>query len=170
MSHQSEEKQISPLVEKRLKPRLPRPVTSPGDLSFIPIQPEQYGSWSNPQTPVYEHRVADLDSPINMPPRTLNPDTRSVTNSPTLSRKTDKPPSLQRFRSMSPTMGRKKLAEKLSPASLRKSVILRSSRRSESIELCQSCGFPFKDDNRISVAAKGGKRHLFHGECFKCFQ
>lgn len=164
-------KQISPLVERRHKPRLPRPVTSPGDLAFSPVGYEKFGSFSNPQTPMYEHRLAEPESPVQVP-RTLNLDTQSMTNSPALSRRTDKPPPLQRFRSMSPTMCRRKLTEKLSPSSLRKSVILRSSRKSEPvyIDLCHACGFPFNDDNRISVSAKGGKRHLFHGECFKCSQ
>ena len=177
----------SPLVERRNIRRLPRPVTSPVDLQKFSNREWEVGhGYDSPKrkgnfSPQVEH-VPSFDSAqryrvqdsSDSSPEICNVrkclDTQSLTSSPATTRKNDKPPLLHRYNSMSPTLCRKKISDKLSPASLRKSVILRSSRKSEPIyvDMCCGCGFPLKDENRISVSTKGGKRKQFHGECFKC--
>ncbi|XP_053379372.1 rap1 GTPase-activating protein 1-like isoform X4 [Mercenaria mercenaria] len=177
----------SPLVERRNIRRLPRPVTTPADIqNFSTIKLEQLHSFDSPLrnsngSPKVE-RVASYDASqrnrvydsSDSSPETCNVrkslDTQSLSSSPAPSRKNGKQTILQRYNSLSPTLCRKKIADKLSPASLRKSVILRSSRKSEpiSVDMCSGCGFPLRDENRISVSARGGKRKQFHGECFKC--
>ncbi|XP_052284641.1 rap1 GTPase-activating protein 1-like isoform X4 [Dreissena polymorpha] len=168
--------QDSSMVEMRNKqrPRPARPVTSPGNLEHLvsPLSHQRCNMVPSPSSPpVYEHRFVEPESPMVAKRINLKLDTQSLNNSPDVNRKTErKIPLLHRYKSMSPTMGRKTISEKLSPSSLRKSVILRSSRKSEpiNIEMCQVCGFPLKEDNRISVTGKGGKRRHFHGQCFKC--
>ena len=164
------------MVERRSKPRprLIRPVTSPGNLDnhVSPLSHQRCNMVPSPSSPpVYDHRFVEPESPIVARRKFLKLNTQSLNNSPDVNRKSEKKiPLLHRYKSMSPTMCRKTMSEKLSPSSLRKSVILRSSRKSEpiNIEMCQVCGFPMKEDNRISVSGKGGKRRHFHGECFKC--
>ncbi|XP_060594796.1 rap1 GTPase-activating protein 1-like isoform X4 [Ruditapes philippinarum] len=175
----------SPLVERRNIRRLPRPVTSPVEIQkFSNLDWEQCYEAAKRKINVSPkvERVSSFDSAqryrvqdsSDSSPETCNVrkclDTQSLTSSPSTSRKNGKPPILHRYNSMSPTLCRKKISDKLSPASLRKSVILRSSRKSEpiSVDMCGGCGFPLRDDNRISVSTKAGKRKLFHGECFKC--
>ena len=161
----------SPLVERRMKPRLARPVTSPGNLDILVPANQSAASPTNVcyRSPIYEHRYVEPESPILMRKR-LHLDTQSLSNSPCILRKAEKVPILQRYRSMSPTMCRKTIAEKLSPSSLRKSVMLKSSRRSDpvNLEICSVCGFPIREDSRISVSGKSGRREQFHAECFKC--
>ena len=141
--------QTSPLVERRHIEKHPRPVTSPLQITNL----EKINFEVNP----------DTDSPAQL---LLS---KSATNFPGA----EKPP-VQRYNSLSPTFGRKKILDKLSPQSLRKSVILRSSSRksdgmvdSGGFERCSGCGFPVLDD-RVSITGKGGNRRLYHAECFKC--
>ena len=137
--------ETSPLVERRHIPKQPRPLTSPVQIT-------------NPNTTNFD---VDLDD--NPTHKLLS---KSASNFPCL----DRPP-LQRYNSVSPSLGRKKILDKLSPKSLRKSVMLRGSRKSEpvegSLDRCSGCGFPIVDD-RVSLTGKGGKRRLYHAECFKC--
>ena len=141
-----ERTQTSPLVERRHIPKQPRPVTSPLQITNA-IQTNFDAEQSN-------EKAEKLLS-------------KSATNFPI----PDKPPILHRYNSVSPSLGRKKIMDTLSPKSLRRSVILRRSRKSEpvdgSVDRCSGCGFPVVDD-RVSVTTKGGKRRLFHAECFKC--
>ncbi|XP_052821073.1 rap1 GTPase-activating protein 1-like isoform X2 [Mya arenaria] len=164
--------ETSPLVERRNKPRLARPVTSPGNLEHLMLSrplTERLSGVQHPPSPIYDHRFAEPESPIVVH-RNAHPDTQSLTNSPAIGRKSEKSSPLLRYHSMSPTICRKRFIEKMSPSSLRKSVILKSSRRSEPVYLdfCSVCGFPMKEENRISVGGKSGKRQQFHAECFKC--
>lgn len=175
--------QTSPLIERRNIRRLPRPVTTPVEIKNFSTT--KLHSFDSPKGNIYippnfEHRNStDCSNPIeqrsnNSPAEMCNGikclDTQSLTNSPTTSRRHARPPILHRYNSLSPTLCRKVIGEKLSPSSLRKSVILRSSRKSEPIyvDMCNACGFPIKAENQISVATRGGTRKQFHTECFKC--
>ncbi|KAL4220835.1 Rap1 GTPase-activating protein 1 [Mactra antiquata] len=164
----------SPLVERRQNARrLPRPVTTPADIQCLSVQSSPSQRPTNISSR-FDHIGANNSSDSS--PEVANVrkclDTQSLTNSPATGRKSGKQPLLQRYCSLSPTFGRKNknTDRNSSPQSLRKSVIIRSSRNSEPIhfDVCSGCGFPFKDDNQISVANKTGKRKLYHGECFKC--
>lgn len=168
-------RQESPLVERRHNVRrLPRPITTPAELQSL--NKEKVCGSQRPTNISSRFDRISGNSSTDSSPEMVNVrkclDTQSLTNSPAAGRKPGKPPLLQRYSSMSPTIGRKKRNTESfsSPVSLRKSVILRSSRNSEPIhfDICSGCGFPFKDDNQISVANKMGKRKLYHGECFKC--
>ena len=140
--------QTSPLVERRQHvQKHPRPVTSPVQMANL-------------------ERMAFGFDKEETPAQILM--SKSASNFPC----SEKPPILQRFNSVSPSTSRKKIMDKLSPRSLRKSAMLRSSSLKSdpgdrSVDTCNGCGFPVLDD-RVSITGKRGKRRLFHAECFKC--
>ena len=176
---------LSPKVERRNLVRQPRPMTSPTELQQFNVgahydksvgERVSLGSIGQIKEESYDsdHRSKNKSDPknirMNTGPSQSPGETQSLTSSPVTWRKGQTQTPLQRYKSVSPTFMRKRTGDKLSPASLRKSVILRSSRKSEpvSFTVCQSCGFSIQDEKDVSVTNKSGKRHHFHGDCFKC--
>ncbi|XP_063409687.1 rap1 GTPase-activating protein 1-like isoform X3 [Mytilus trossulus] len=63
-------------------------------------------------------------------------------------------------KSQSPGLPRKSF----SPSLLRRSIF----NRSQTEEKCSGCGFPIKDEKRISMKRAGDIRDVYHPMCFKC--